>query len=104
MTGNPQDKFLTIDAHPRLRRQITAEAAQKRACYLRRVRFAFFLVLSMVLVACTETPSFFPPCVNPNTPCIEPEAGAEAGPDASDGAATDALAHPVPEDAGADAP
>lgn len=100
MTGNPQDKFLTIDESARLRLRITAEAAPKRPCYLRPVRFAPFLVLSMVLVACTETPSFFPPCVNPNTPCIEPEAGT----DASDGAAMDALTHPAPEDAGADAP
>ncbi len=61
----------------------------------------------MILAACTETPSFFPPCVNPDTPCAGPEAGADAS-DASDGALgdapADALAHTAPEDAGADAP
>ncbi len=87
----------------RLRLKITAEAALGRACYLRVVRFASFLALSLILAACTETPSFFPPCVNPDTPCVEPEAGADAS-DASDGALPDARADAAPEDAGADAP
>jgi hypothetical protein len=107
MTNNPRDKFLTIDQSPRLRLKITAEAALGRSCYLRVVRFASFLTLSMVLAACTETPSFFPPCVNPDTPCVEPEAGADAS-DASDDAfadaPADALAQPAPADAGTDAP
>jgi hypothetical protein len=40
----------------------------------------------MTLAACTETPSYFPPCVDPNHPC----APYEAGVDASDSGLTDA--------------
>jgi hypothetical protein len=48
------------------------------------VRFTAFFAVSAVLVACTETPSYFPPCVN-NAPCVE-----EGGADASDGGGADA--------------
>jgi hypothetical protein len=51
----------------------------------------------MILVACTETPSFFPPCVNPNTPCTEPEAGADAS---EGGGVSDGPVNAISEDAG----
>jgi hypothetical protein len=50
------------------------------------VRLAFIFAVSTTLAACTETPSYFPPCVDPYTPC----AASEAGADASDGGAADA--------------
>jgi hypothetical protein len=71
------------------------------------VRIAAFFALATVLFACTETPSYFPPCVDPYTPCMS----GEGGTDASDGGAADA-APPTPpseaeaaaEAAAADAP
>jgi hypothetical protein len=64
-------------------------------------RFGFFvpflvpatLIASVaVLGACTETPSDFPPCVDPDHPCpaYEAGAGADSGPDADAGALPDA--------------
>jgi hypothetical protein len=35
---------------------------------------AVFVALG-VLAACTETPSYFPPCVNPDMPCPVDDAG-----------------------------
>jgi len=54
------------------------------------------LTVSIVLAACTETPSYLPPCVDPDHPC----APYEAGVDASDGGMADAPG----EATGADAP
>ena len=42
-----------------------------------------YLAAVVVLAACTETPSYFPPCVDPKMPCAPDDAGA----DASDAAA-----------------
>jgi hypothetical protein len=102
-----------------------AEAARARSCYVRAVRFAsllalsttFFLTaaLSAALTACTETPGYFPPCVDPYTPCTDAGAS-EGGPgDATmadaptEGAVTDATAEAnvtdaTPEAAMADGP
>jgi hypothetical protein len=54
------------------------------------VRFALstavFVALG-ALAACTETPSYFPPCVNPDMPCPADDAGdAAQAPDAADAA------------------
>ena len=77
-----------------MRRRHAAEAAVTRACYLRAVRLASLFALS-TLAACTETPSYFPPCVDPNAPCVASEAGA----DASEAGAADASAKATPADA-----
>ena len=88
-----------------------AEAARARPCYVRVVRLAFRLALSTSLAviaalpACTETPSYFPPCVDPYSPCVIPEAGA----DASDGevlesSVADGGAMDAPGEATADGP
>jgi hypothetical protein len=63
------------------------------------VRFALLIPVFVALgalAACTETPSYFPPCVNPDMPCPPDDAG-DAAPalDAGDaaldaGAANDA--------------
>jgi hypothetical protein len=94
MTDDPRDKFLTLDPLARMRRANTAEAASARACYVRAVRLASLIAASM-LAACTETPSSFPPCVDPNAPCVAPEAGA----DASDAGVPDAASRAIPTDA-----
>ncbi len=49
-----------------------------RLCYLAVVRQFFTFALPVALLAgCTQTPSYFPPCVNPyTTPCPLSEAGA----------------------------
>jgi hypothetical protein len=94
MTDDPRDKFLTFDPPARMRRVKTAEATGARACYLRAVRLASLIAVSM-LAACTETPSSFPPCVDPNAPCVAPEAGA----DASDAGVPDAATRAIPADA-----
>jgi len=57
------------------------------------VRVALLLLLCTTLAACTETPSYFPPCVDPSSPCIAPEGGADAADaDASGGRLSDAPA------------
>jgi hypothetical protein len=64
-----------------------AEAARARPCYVRIVRLASRLALSTslaviaALAACTETPSYFPPCVDPYSPCVVPEGGTDASDD-----------------------
>ena len=93
MTHDPRDKFLTID-NLRMSLGSTVEAAGAGSCYLRAVRLASLFVL-LSLAACTETPSYFPPCVDPNAPCVVPE----AGPDASEAAAPDASAEATSPDA-----
>jgi hypothetical protein len=68
-----------------------------RPCYRRRVRFALLVAVTFFgcFFGCTETPSYFPPCVDPNAPCMS-----DAGPDASDSGIADA----PPESTTADAP
>jgi hypothetical protein len=69
-----------------------------RPCYRRPVRFALLLAVMLAVVApfgCTETPSYFPPCVDPSAPCMS-----DGGPDASDSGIADA----PPEGTTADAP
>ena len=53
------------------------------------------MLAALAPFGCTETPSYFPPCVDPYTPCMS-----DAGPDASDGGSADA----TPESTTADAP
>lgn len=89
MTDDPGDKFLTID-HLQMSPGPTAEAAAAGSCYLRAVRLASLLVFLPLFAACTETPSSFPPCVDPNAPCITPEAGVDASEAAVPDAATEA--------------
>jgi hypothetical protein len=53
------------------------------------VRFALLIAVFIAagaLAACTETPSYFPPCVNPDMPCPAEDAGdaGDAAPDAGD--------------------
>jgi predicted small lipoprotein YifL len=43
------------------------------------------------LAACTETPGYFPPCVD-NAPCPSDDSGTDASPDADAGASSDAPA------------
>jgi hypothetical protein len=53
------------------------------------VRFALSIAVFVALgalAACTETPSYFPPCVNPDMPCPADDGG-DAG-DAGDAAFT----------------
>jgi hypothetical protein len=59
------------------------------------VRVAFLIAVSTTLAACTETPSYFPPCVDPYTPCVASEAGA----DAADGGLADATGEATAADA-----
>jgi hypothetical protein len=59
------------------------------------VRYAVIFAVYGVLAGCTETPSYFPPCVDPNNPCVESDGGA----DASDGGGTDAPAEATTADA-----
>jgi hypothetical protein len=93
MTDDPGDKFLTTKFMDEPSRS-TAEAAVARSCYVRAVRLAPLFVL-LVLSACTETPSNFPPCVDPNAPCVVPDAGA----DASEAGVPDAPVEATPSDA-----
>ena len=74
-----------------------AEAASTRSCYLRAVRVpSLSALLLLVPLACTETPSSFPPCVDPNAPCVVPDAGS----DASEAAVSDAApGEATPQDA-----
>ncbi len=67
------------------------------------MRFAFLFTLSMTLAACTETPSYFPPCVDPYTPC---DAGTDAPAEAAlvDAPAEAALVDAPAETALVDAP
>lgn len=64
------------------------------------------LAVTTAIAACTETPSYFPPCVDPYSPCVVPEAGA----DASDGGvvegsvADEGVTDAPPEATAADAP
>jgi hypothetical protein len=60
------------------------------------VRLASLLVLSATLAACTETPSYLPPCVDPSAPCMVPEAGADASDAAVPDAPAEATAHDAP--------
>jgi hypothetical protein len=94
MTDDPRDKFLTFDPPARMSRVHAAEATFASACYLRAVRLASLFALS-ILAACTETPSSFPPCVDPSAPCVAPEAGA----DASEAGVPDAATRAIPADA-----
>ena len=77
-------------------RRMVEDAGDWRAGLLpsRGVRLASLIAVSM-LAACTETPSSFPPCVDPNAPCVAPEAGA----DASDAGVPDAATRAIPADA-----
>ena len=73
----------------------TADASRRarplvyRRGVLRRT-FALFAAM-LAAAACTETPDFFPPCVDPNDPCMF---------DASSGSASDAGDAMAPHDAG----
>jgi hypothetical protein len=114
LTYETRDKFLAFRRGPdplRLRRARRSLATVTAVQSLRiphslplRPRWAAFarvaLALGAVLLtaACTETPSYFPPCVD-TAPC--PDAGDDATDAASDAlAATDALG---PADAAAEA-
>jgi len=52
-----------------------------------RMLFVLFALslCAAALFACTETPSYLPPCVDPNAPCPPFDAGGDS--DASDAAA-----------------
>jgi hypothetical protein len=55
---------------------------------------AFVLAVCVLVVTgagCTETPDYFPPCVD-NAPCPDADSPADAGGDADAGAAADAPA------------
>jgi hypothetical protein len=60
------------------------------------VRVVAVLVLFGAFAACTETPSYLPPCVEPGVPCPQIEAGADASSAAE--AATDAPEDAQPKD------
>jgi hypothetical protein len=51
------------------------------------VRFGslvLFPLFSALVAACTETPSYIPPCVDPAHPCAEDDGGSDAGLEAGD--------------------
>jgi hypothetical protein len=84
--------------------------AQRLSRYLPRVRVTCLILLSALAAACTETPSYFPPCVDPASPCAVDDGGADAstegggasldaGIEASDGAGLDV----APAEAASDA-
>jgi hypothetical protein len=76
------------------------------------VRLAFLFTLSVTLAACTETPSYFPPCVDPYTPCdagtdapapVDAPAEAALVDAPAEAALVDASAEAAPVDASAEA-
>ena len=58
--------------------------AQRLSRYVPRVRVSCLILLSALVAACTETPSYIPPCVDPASPCVADDGGTDASPDGGD--------------------
>jgi hypothetical protein len=71
--------------------------SMRTSTLLHSAALALLTALGVLASGCTETPSYFPPCVDPYTPCLY-DAGNDAGASMSDSAsAVDASDAASPE-------